>query len=95
MDLLLGGVLVFGLLVALLLVRRAANARKRAALKARRTRGRAKPRPLPQSSRGEMRAYDDPTTFADTIPTRERMTDSRPPASVTSRPTTRGRGSGK
>ena len=52
-------------------VRLAAKSRRKRALEARERQRRKKPKynPRPMSSRGEMRAYDDPSTLADDIPT--------------------------
>src|SRR5437899_6785345 len=51
--------------------RLAAKSRRRKALKERERQRRKKPKynPRPMSSRGEMRAYDDPSTLAGDIPT--------------------------
>jgi hypothetical protein len=64
-------VLILVLVLAFAGVRLAAKKRRRKVLEDRERQRRKKPtyKPRPMSSRGEMRAYDDPSTLADDIPT--------------------------
>jgi len=91
MDYALSLLLLAGLALMLMGARRAArNRRKKLAEereRARRKRPKYKPRPM--SSRGEMRAYDDPSTLAGEITTRGSPTTTQNPiatAAANSRP---------
>jgi hypothetical protein len=63
--------LVLVLVVAFAVMRLVAKARRRKILEERERQRRKKPKykPRPMSSRGEMRAYDDPSTLAEDITT--------------------------
>ena len=81
MNAIVGGWIVFGLVIAFLLVRMAMIRRKKRAAQLRRASRARKPRPERMTDRAEMRANDDPTTFASNTTTRGRATETSAPRS--------------
>ena len=81
MNAIVGGWIVFGLVIALLLVRMAMIRRKKREAQLRRASRARKPRPARMTDRAEMRANDDPTTFAHNTTTHGRATETGAPRS--------------
>ena len=81
MNAIVGGWIVLGLVIALLLVRRAMIKRKQREERLRRASRARKPRPERMTDRAEMRANDDPTTFAHNTTTHGRAAGPRSPPS--------------
>jgi hypothetical protein len=75
MNAIIGGWILLGLVIALVLARRAAVKRKKREQQLRRASRARKPRPERITDRAEMRANDDPTTFAHNTTTHGRATD--------------------
>lgn len=69
--------ILVGLVIAFVLARRAARLRKQRREQRRRARLAVR-KPKPTSARAEMRAYEDPTTFADDTTTRGRTDQTKP-----------------
>ena len=85
MNAIVGGWIVFGLIIAFFLVRMAIIRRKKREAQLRRASRARKPRPERMSNRAEMRANDDPTTFAHNTTTHGRATETGAPRSEPSR----------
>jgi hypothetical protein len=81
MNAIIGGWILLGLVIALFLARRAAVKRKKREQQLRRASRSRKPRPERMTDRAEMRANDDPTTFAHNTTTHGRATDTGAPRS--------------
>ena len=81
MNAVVGGWILLGLVIALFLARAAVTRRKKREQQLRRASKTRTPRPARMSDRAEMRANDDPTTFAHNTTTRGRATDSVAPRS--------------
>ncbi|MEO8740326.1 MAG: hypothetical protein ABI537_11580 [Casimicrobiaceae bacterium] len=78
MNAVVGGWIALGLVIAFILVRLATARRKKREAQLRRASRARKPRPGRMSDRAEMRANDDPTTFAQNTTTHGRATGSGP-----------------
>jgi flagellar biosynthesis/type III secretory pathway M-ring protein FliF/YscJ len=81
MNAIVGGWIVFGLVIAFLLVRMAMIRRKKREAQLRLASRARKPRPVRMTDRAEMRANDDPTTFAHNTTTRGRASENGAPRS--------------
>ncbi len=81
MNAIIGGWILLGLVIALILARRALVKRRKREQQLRRASRARKPRPERMTDRAEMRANDDPTTFAHNTTTHGRATVSGTPLS--------------
>jgi len=81
MNAIIGGWILLGLVIALFLARRAVVKRRKREEQLRRASRARKPRPERMTDRAEMRANDDPTTFAANTTTHGRATVTGSPRS--------------